>query len=324
MNRAKRKGEPGRSRGSAWRLGLAAISTGLLAAACSDSMPTSPATAAPEEVRAARAASIYSFQTIEVDGARLTAAWGINAGGEIVGYYVDSDYVYHGFLWRDGTFTSIDYPGAAGTDVRGIGPGGEIVGTYWLAGEPGVANHAFRMSKKGEFTAVSYPGHTYMIAQRVLPDGAILGCRHDTDFSSTMRGVTMSKKGNEEVSLYASMNNGATPDLKHVVGMYRNQAANRTEAYTIDNGVITPFFFAGSTMTNAWDVNASGQIVGVYQNGSGSHGYVLTNRDFANVVTLDVPGASATRAFGINSRGDVVGSFTVAGKTYGFLARAGR
>jgi len=39
--------------------------------------------------------------------------------------------------------------------------------------------------------------------------------------------------------------------------------------------------------------------------------------------SINVPNATATRAFGINPQGDIVGSYTAAGRTHGYLLRAG-
>jgi hypothetical protein len=166
---------------------------------------------------------------------------------------------------------------------------------------------------------VNSPGHTNTIAQRILPDGTILGCRHDNDNMGTMEGIMVSGEGYSETEVFASMNNGATPDLRHIVGLYTNMdAGNRGEGYRIDDGVFTPLLVPSSTFTAAWDMNPAGEIVGVYRNSAGvPHGFVLRDKGYA---TIDFPGATVTRAFGINARGDVVGNYVAAGKTHGYLA----
>ncbi len=65
------------------------------------------------------------FTTLEVPGAVLTNAQGINARGDVVGFYIDTAGLNHGFLWRRGEFASIDVPGARVTAARGIGPNGK-------------------------------------------------------------------------------------------------------------------------------------------------------------------------------------------------------
>lgn len=259
----------------------------------------------------------FSYSVIEVPRSLLTNAFGINAGGAIVGAYMDGSEVWHGYVLHRGQFTTIDYPGAVGTDARGIGPGGAIVGTYWLAGEPAVAAHGYLRTRDGSFVPIDYPGHLNTIAQRILPDGTILGCRHDNDTTASMKGVTIGAGGFSEIDAFASMHNGATPDGTLIVGLYRNMAAGRTEAYAIADGEFTAFTVPGSIMTAAWDVNARGEIAGVYSDSGGFHGFVRRGDSYTSV---DVPGAVATRAFGINAAGDVVGAFSSAGRTRGYLA----
>ncbi|MEX1187116.1 MAG: hypothetical protein WEA80_11045 [Gemmatimonadaceae bacterium] len=200
-------------------LGLGLLAAAVLAG-CSDTSPAGPSQEGfGPSLR--RAEPTFSFTSIAVPGATATSAQGINAAGQVVGWYVTADGRRHGFLMNGSTtFTTIDYPGAYHTDLRGIGPNGELVGNFAAAGEPGVAFHGFRRDAQGEFTAVHYVGHDYEILQRILPDGTILGCRHDENTTSTMRGIVINAQGGSgEINAYASMHNGATPDLSRIVGL---------------------------------------------------------------------------------------------------------
>jgi probable HAF family extracellular repeat protein len=59
-----------------------------------------------------------------------TAANGINASGQIVGYFINNGGT-HGFLLSGGTYTSLDDPLATqGTNAFGINAAGQIVGSY--------------------------------------------------------------------------------------------------------------------------------------------------------------------------------------------------
>lgn len=297
-------------------LGLGLITAAVLAG-CSDTTPAGPS---PETTRPAlnRAEPTFRFTSIEVPGATMTAAQGINAAGEVVGWYFTTDGRQHGFVMKGTGFTTVDYPGAFYTDVRGIGPNGELVGNFSAENEPGVAFHGFRMNARGEFTAVHYEGHLYEILQRILPDGTILGCRHDENTTHTMRGIVINAQGgNSEIGTHASMHNGATPDLSRIVGLYTNMTVGRVEGYVIDNGVFTALLVPGAMMTAAWDVNPRGDIVGIFRDGAGFHGFIWTE---AGPTTLDFPGAAHTRAFGVNAAGDVVGTYVMDGVTRGFLA----
>ena len=262
------------------------------------------------------------YITIAPAGATSSTAFGINARGDIVGTFVEGG-VQHGFLLSKGKFTVIDFPDAQGTIARGIGPSGEIVGSYWLPGDnPMLAARGFLRTKKGEFLNVRYgdpfPEHSWEIAQRILPNGTILGCRHDTDQMATMRGITIGKDGPSEIEAFGSMNNGATPDGNLIVGLWFNMMMNQQQGYTIENGVFTPFTVPGSNFTAAWDVNADGVIVGVFRVGTTFRGFARSGESYT---TIHYPGSAITRAFGINDSGDIVGHYVLAGVTYAFVAR---
>ena len=75
-----------------------------------------------------------TFTTIDVPGASLTQAFGINPRGDIVGSYAAGG-ATHGFLLdKKGTFTTIDVPGASFTEALGVNPRGDIVGRYSAGG----------------------------------------------------------------------------------------------------------------------------------------------------------------------------------------------
>jgi len=91
-----------------------------------------------------------------------TFPWGIIQGQWIMGYYIDAESVYHGFLRApDGTITEFDVPGQGtqpgqGTvEVFGMTPQKEIVGTYLDANN---LYHGFLRTSHGEFISFDCPG----------------------------------------------------------------------------------------------------------------------------------------------------------------------
>ena len=64
-------------------------------------------------------------------GAIGSSAVSINMAGDIVGYYLDSAGLAHGYLLRGGAYTTLDVPGALLTVATGINDHGTIV-LYWL------------------------------------------------------------------------------------------------------------------------------------------------------------------------------------------------
>ena len=300
------------------KLQMLTVAFTAIVTACGDN-PTMPAASAAREPGALsfdRNTPSFDFTSIDIAGALATSPQGINAGGDISGSYIDASRRSHGFILHQGSVTTIDYPGADYTDVRGIGPDGSVVGTFANNDEEAVAFHGFKRTPDGSFERVHFPGHLYEIPQRILPDGTIFGCRHDHDLMGSMDGMRIARADATEINQVASMNNGAVPGGNLIIGLFTDMESGLAKAYTIEDGVFTPFMVPGSLSTNAWDVNPRGDIVGVYRNAAGVHGYVRTAAGFT---TLGAPGASATRAFGINERGDVVGTYVAAGVTHGFL-----
>jgi probable HAF family extracellular repeat protein len=127
------------------------------------------------------------FTTIDVPGATLTIAFGINPRGDIVGLYLDTSGNEHGFLLSNGTFTTIDVPGAISTNALGINPRGDIVGGY---GDTSINFHGFLLSK-GKFTTIDVPGAVQTEAIGNNPQGDIVGGYVDT--SGNFHGFLLSR-----------------------------------------------------------------------------------------------------------------------------------
>jgi uncharacterized membrane protein len=122
-----------------------------------------------------------------------------------------------------------------------------------------------------------------------------------------------------ETDAFASMNNGVTPDGRLIVGLYTDMDTNRGHGYLLYADGFIPFDVPASTFTAAWDVNARGEVVGVYRDASNlAHGFLWAGFQFE---AINFPGAAQTRAFGINSRGTIVGNYTdTSNKLHGFVA----
>lgn len=260
-----------------------------------------------------------AFTPFDFPGAAVTTAFGINSEGDVVGGYKDAAGKRHGFLLRGGNFTSIDFPGAIATDARGINPDGDIVGSYTNSpgGAPNIHGYLLR---NGEFSEVQFPGHLGTIAQRISPEGTIVGCLHDTDTMRTMHGFVLQNGNYVANPAPFTMNNGITPGGGKIVGL-ENDASS---GYLLENGTVANRIqFPNSAFTDAWDINAEGEIVGEYQDQTANptiHGYVLAGGQYTSI---DFPGASLTWAFGINDRGQVVGYYLdSAGAQHGFVFRS--
>jgi probable HAF family extracellular repeat protein len=102
--------------------------------------------------------------------------------------------------------------------------------------------------------------------------------------------------------------------------------ANAATTYTFDQ-----FDVPGSTQTTPFGINDTGQIVGFFNDSTGTHGFLFAPRrddgghdrhaGNSSFTTIDVPGAFTTEARGINTAGRIVGFFLegLFGPEHGFL-----
>jgi hypothetical protein len=97
-----------------------------------------------------------------------TQAYGVNASGQIIGNYTDSNFYHHGFLLSGSTYTTIDPPGAStttcinthgknfgGTSADSIDTAGDIAGHYL---DTSCAQHAFVRTASGTYTTLDAAG----------------------------------------------------------------------------------------------------------------------------------------------------------------------
>ena len=271
-----------------------------------------------------------TFTGLDYPGASLTVAFDINNSGNIVGFYRDANSDFHGFVYDRVTrsFASIDYTNAVcatGTDARGINESGEIVGTCTDA----AGNFYGYLLTADGFTSIQAPGPMSTIAQGISSDSRnIVGCIHDINMSTTMFGMWHDAAGfNFFGGMFGGltgigfMHNGVSPEGRNVVGLFMDTTVNRARAYILRDGVAVPFDYPGATLTQAWDVNAQGDVVGVYRDTAGRvHGFLRSAQ--GEFTSIDVPNATLTRAFGINTSGDIVGTYVVGGVQHAFLRSA--
>jgi uncharacterized membrane protein len=93
-------------------------------------------------------------------GNQGTTLYDINASGDIVGRYINSDNITHSFLFRHGVFDPVDDPDAGtatgqGTQADGINDKGDIVGDYT---DGGFHNHGFLRRHDGPYVTINAPG----------------------------------------------------------------------------------------------------------------------------------------------------------------------
>ena len=199
-----------------------------------------------------------------------TVANGLNNLGKIVGNYAAPTLVTgcgaiaipvgHGFLRNTaGTFTAIDFPGATGTDARAIDDSGNIVGSYFTVPSSNttcslatvVNTHGFRRDPKGNYTTLDVPpgapNNTLIFRNNDAGDVAGLYTSATITFGILLKD-TPAPSG---VADFVLFNNGNFASFDVVIG-----------------GVDVGGLILG--------LNPRGDIVGVYTDATGDHGFIGT------------------------------------------------
>jgi len=307
-----------------------------------------------------------TFQKIDVPGAVVTIASGINNDGYIVGWYcaqlpcngslgTEANPRIRGFVQNtDGSFTYLnanDCPSpqtnpptpcnhATGTQPRYISPQGVVIGAY--LSEPfkqpnGITAPRFRGFAwyQGTFTFFDAPDvdannqpvydnpswpHS-IIPRAINARGEIVGCIHDKDQMDSMHGFRLHEGNFTRLEDPSTMNNGVNAkgelvglDFMMLSGYRRDDSGNIVERIS----------FSGADETDAWDINARGEIVGqaITNNFTVGHAFLRSKQgDYRYIEPPDVFSASclansSTRglpctsvAFAIADSGNVVGQY---------------
>ncbi len=251
--------------------------------------------------------------------ATQTSVRGINAGGDMVGFYTDSTGRQHGFLRQDGSYTTIDFPlaGVRATIANGINPQGEIVGHYVLPINPnvpedsplfcpanlpsGAANPACTKAfhyRRGDYTTFTFSGYPGAIAQRITANGDIHGCLHDRDLGMSMYGATWRRS-------------------------FGRGSVQITEVFSLlpDGGELSDPMDVPMSMNNGGTLNGR-TIVGFFTDmGGQQRGYIVRNGMLeAYDASVD---ATLTAIWDMNPAGQFVGTFRrateAAARRHGFL-----
>jgi probable HAF family extracellular repeat protein len=145
------------------------------------------------------------------------------------------------------------------------------------------------------FTTIDVPGATYTEAFGINDSGHITGyCGSaNCNFIDVGGSFTLVYVFGEFLGINNSDN---------IVGIY---FGTNHSSFLYANGSFTTIEVPGVTITEAFGINDSGDIVGSYRDNMGmTHGFLYSNGKFT---TLDFPGASVTVAYDINNLGTIVG-----------------
>ena len=258
----------------------------------------------------------------EYAGVRRTWVFGINSAGDVVGRYLDGT-AWHGFIRRDGVFTTFDYPGAAKTTGLGINSRGDVAGTFLDAAGKG---HGFLLAD-GQFAEIAIDGGVDVYAYDINDSGVVLGRYEDPD---TQDWVNFLWRDGRHVALQL-------PEVAWAEGTGLNErgevAGHFVRAGDNTNHMIGFIYWKGAfTAVDYPEPNAmacfqgigdTGTVVGHVQLGQVVYGTIWAKGEFT--ATLRVPGAKGTYPHGLTPSGIIAGYYQdSAGFAHGFVARRGR
>jgi uncharacterized membrane protein len=288
-----------------------------------------------------------------------TRAQAINARGQIVGRYIDSNGNHHGFLRSaDGsTFTTIDPSITGFTNIskiaaRSINARGEIVGRFLDSTN---ISHGFYRSMRGIYSTIDVPSSSFGTvigtdARGINDAGQVVGSYFT---SQSVNGVTVgiphgflrSADGTTFTQIDVSGALGTIPgginDAGEIVGGYAVAPNSGTffvpHGFTLSRGTFTTFDSpCGSAGAFARTINEPFAIVGAdtatadlfdlaHEDGSpdGLSGFVMS-ADGSTFIPINFSGSVGTEARGINASGTIVGDYTTDGTdNHAFVATPG-
>src|SRR5712671_3985436 len=219
---------------------------------------------------------VYNYTTLDdPSGVGQTNATGINASGQIVGWYFTAGPVRHGFVYSGGSYTALDDPSAGsmvgqGTLANGINATGQIVGSY----TNNSGSHGFLYSG-GTYTTLDDPSATNGTqASGINDSGQIVGFYNDASGSHGFlySGGTYTALGDDPSADPGTTAAYGINDAGLIVGSYAKASGQTAFLYdpnggtwtTLDDPLAGPIGTITTGITVATGINASGQIVGYY------------------------------------------------------------
>jgi hypothetical protein len=214
------------------------------------------------------------FTQFDVAGSTGTYPTHSNASGVIVGFWSDASNKVHGFVRStSGTITKFDVSGQAQTQPESINTSGQVAGVAYSS--TGVAE-GFVGTPGGKLTTYSFPAGSMYGSANLNDAGQIAGYYADRNFNSkgyfrdtTGTFTTLTEGGNVGV--------GDINQYGYIVGVYGGKYSGRKDGYlNRPNGTFATIEYPGAntidSSTKALDINASGLIVGQYQQTTLSNG----------------------------------------------------
>ena len=251
-----------------------------------------------------------TWMSIDYPGADVTLAFGINAGGDVVGYYGNTNSAEHGFLLRAGNYSTIDYPGSSDTVAYGVNASGVICGFYTDAA---VNFHGFLFDGTS-WTPLDFPGAIGTEATGINDAGDVVGIYWNEQQQggfiwNSATGFSDLQLPGDNVVIYGINNRG------FISGNFDGGA---TVFLRNPQGVVRNFNF-GRDVRMSGGPNDHNTVVGNISRRIGSDA-IRGNLTTKTSGTMRIPNSIWNVGDGINDAGQVVGFYIGAhNQIHGFI-----
>jgi hypothetical protein len=284
-----------------------------------------------------------TYQIVKLNDSRdgtFNQLLGINNEGIIVGYFGSgaAGHPNKGYTlvppFAQHSFLNENFPRAAQTQVTGLNDHGVTVGFWSKQNTSSMTNNNFGFYEQdGRFHDVNFPigdAASPPVDQLLGVNNRGIAVGFFTNNAGLNRGyeynIRMHRYSRVEIprvrGLGPSLTAAAINNHGDVAGFY-NKTSTQVDAFLkMRSGRFITLAYRGASMTQAFGVNDSDEVVGTYTTGTGNaavtHGFTWKDGKYASV---NISGASSTAINGVNDEGDLVGFYTDAkGNTDGLLA----
>jgi uncharacterized membrane protein len=257
-----------------------------------------------------------TYTQIDVPGAAYTEGIGIDTAGDIVGAYGDTSGNIDGFFLSAGTYTTIVYPGSTLTTLFGINDLGKIVGdtrtptktgflydvqtqTFTTINRPGAdyslpfainnggiiggllvpsptsPSIGFALIASG-YKIISPPAGTFPEVSGVTASGMLFGSAYNTSGNPLNFSYSNGKYSPITIPNAPSAQIIAVNPQGSALAGYYLPASGVTAGFIYRNKTLTTLQFPGSNFTQAYGINAAGEVVGLFSDSVSTHGFTWT------------------------------------------------
>lgn len=266
----------------------------------------------------------FTFEHLQYPGGVQTYAQAINSSGGVVGYYIDTSGLAHGFVYRRGVYTGVDIVDSSSTWIYGLNNSGEAVGAFHRTYTSFGITVGFTQVLNGAFTEFAAP--TFLtVGQAINNAGTVVGhAGTGLPSSPTYTAIERSAGGKIAALTVSGQSDTWATSINDsdVIAGYASTGTAYTDpvvGFTQTGSSTQTFEYPGALQTYFTGISNSNEIVGYYANSDGTkNGFILANDVFT---AFSDPSGIATFPQGVSKSGVIVGYVSLSDtSTVGFVA----